>query len=273
MYSGRLRGGSETYRVKFGPLAAAAHRAEGDLSVLDRLDDVTTTIAVIGQVKAGKSSLINALMQGQVTSTSVLPETRQVTRHQYDLPDSSSSVTLLDSPGYSEANVSRQQSNEIQAAVEAADIVLLVMAANMPARQPDVQMIGELLRYYQSQPQLRPPTIIGVITHIDQLRPVREWSPPYDWRHPRGEKERAMAATVDYLQELFGDSVTEFVCVYTGDLHPSDSSVAEKVVPLLVDNLDAGHSAAVLKAFYKQITRDRFQRLVSQLIGLGKTLR
>lgn len=272
MYSGRLRGGSKRYRERFGRMSAAVHTAGGDTSLFKDIDAVSTTIAVMGQVKAGKSSLINALMKDKVAEISVLPATREVQRYDYRLPDANAVITLLDTPGYSEADVTRQQRSETESAAQIADIIVLVMAANSPAKQADVQMVRVLQAQYRQRPHLRPPPIIAVLTRIDVLRPVREWSPPYNWRQPATTKEQSMAQAVAYTRELFGDAISGYACVYTGETHAPDSSVADEVIPLLVGNLSHGHSAAILKAFYKQLSRQRFQQLTQQLTGLFKSV-
>ncbi len=268
MYSGRLRGGSKLYRQRFGAMSAAVHAAEGDVDLLNQLEPVSTSIAVMGQVKAGKSSLINALLKEQKASTSILPETRRVAKYETTLPGSDKRLVLLDTPGYSEADVSSQQRNEVRKAVEMADIVLLVLSAASPARQSDVQMLRDLADHYRQRRHLKPPPILAVLTHIDELRPIREWQPPYDWRHPSSAKEDSMAAAVEYARELFGDAVADFACVYTGQTHEPDSSVADEVVPLLVKHLDQGHSAAVLKTFYKQLSKRRLEQVTGQLWNL-----
>jgi predicted GTPase len=272
MYSGRLRGGSQRYRQRFGHMAAAAHASGGDVSKLAELEVVSTSIAVMGQVKAGKSSLINALMKDKVAAISVLPETREVRRYDYRLTGSDTVISLLDTPGYNEADVTRRQRNEIEVAAESADIILLVMAANSPAREADVQIVRELAEHYQQRPHLKPPPIIAVLTHIDLLRPVREWTPPYNWRQPRTPKEHSIAQAVAYTRELFGDAIAAYACVYAGETHAPDTSVADEVIPRLVEHLSHGHSAAVLKAFYQQLSRQRFQQLAQQVIGLLKNV-
>ncbi len=272
MYSGRLQGGSKRYRDQFGTMTAAVQAAGGNAQVIDELQDMPTTIAVMGQVKAGKSSLINALIADNQATTSVLPETREVKRYQYKLPESSNSITLLDTPGYDEADVTKSQRKEIETAVIEADIVLLVLAANVTARQADKHLVEELKKIYAKKSELRPPTILAVVTHIDLLRPVREWTPPYDWRTPHSLKEESIAASVQYMQEIFGGSIAGYACVYTGDTHPQDSSVVDELVPLLVEHLDHGHAAAILKAFYKQLSKERFQKLSRQVLGLLKTI-
>lgn len=268
MYSGRLKGGSRAYRAQFGQLSAMAHAAGGDADILKRQNDVSTTIAVMGQVKAGKSSLINALVKLPVAKVGVLPETRQVSRYEYSIPMSDKVLALLDTPGYSEADVSRQQLREIQTAGLDADIILLVMAANVGAREADVKVAKELAQHYQKNPRLRPPVLIAVMTHIDLLRPVGEWQPPYDWRHPTGPKEESISAAVSYVKELFGDSIADFACVCLGQERVNSSSVADEIVPLLTEHLDQAHATAVLKAFYDQLSRDRLAKLLRQLVGL-----
>ena len=119
MYSGRLRGGAQQYRAQFGKMATAVHTANGQLEQLSALKDTATTIAVMGQVKAGKSSLINALIGDTVAATGILPQTREVKRYEYPIYGSSNVVTLLDSPGYDEADVTKKQLREIATACEA----------------------------------------------------------------------------------------------------------------------------------------------------------
>lgn len=272
MYSGRLRGGSRRYREQFGHMSTAVHASRGNVESFSELKDISTSIAVMGQVKAGKSSLINALMKDHVATISVLPETREVKRYDFLLPESKNVLSLLDTPGYHEADVSKQQRAEIKSAVQVADIVLLVMDANSPARDADVQMVKELTEHYKHRAHLRAPPIIAVLTHIDLLRPKREWSPPYDWREPRSPKEESIANAVNYTRGLFGDAITAYACVYTGDTHTGDTSVADEVVPPLIAHLSHGHSAAVLKAFYQQLSQQRFAQLSQQVIGLLKSV-
>jgi len=271
MYSGRLRAGSTQYRKQFGHMAKALHISGVDASVLSGLKDISTTIAVMGQVKAGKSSLINALMKDKVAESSILPETRKVKRLEYRFAESLNVFSLLDTPGYGEANVSKEQLSEIKSASQAADIILLVLAANSPAREADVQMVHEIGVYYRKHPSLRPPPIIAILTHIDLVRPMQEWSPPYDWRQPTSAKETSIANAVAYARDIFGGAIAAYACVYTGETHIADSSVADEVVPQLMNHLSQGHAAAVLKAFYQQLSQKRFQQLSRQAVGLIKT--
>lgn len=271
MYSGRLKAGSRAYRERFGKMAVAVHAAGGNVDAFSALPDAQVTIAVMGQVKAGKSSLINCLIGDQVASIGVLPETRTVQRYEYRVPQCESVVTLLDTPGYDEADISQQQRREITTAADAADMVLLVMAAHDSARAADVQMVKALEAHYRDRPHLQPPAIVAVLTHIDLLRPVREWSPPYDWRNPHDLKEESMAGAADYARELFGDRIAGIACVHTASDSSDPSSVSDEVVPLLVEHMPHSKSAAVLKSFYSRLGQNRLQQLVKQVIGLSKS--
>ncbi len=273
MYSGRLRGGSKQYRQQFGHVITAIQKTGGDTSIFEQLQTVDVTIAVMGQVNAGKSSLINRLLQDKSAATNLLPETKSVERYEYYLPNSTSRLRLLDTPGYGESNVNPKQVREIQTASELADVVLLVVAANSPARQSDCDMLSELTKHYQKNTHLKPPILLVVLTHIDLLKPRQDWAPPYDWRRPTQPKEHSMANAVAYCRELFGDSISGYACVYTGDLHISDTSVADELVPLLADHLESGQSAAVLKAFYRQLSQQRYEKALEQFKGLFSTIR
>ncbi|QDV23122.1 GTPase family protein [Aureliella helgolandensis] len=272
MYSGRLKGGSRQYRLHFGTAAAKLHAAGDANQALAELEEVHTKIAVMGQVKAGKSSLINALLQETVAETSLLPETRQVNCYQFSLPDSDKTLTLLDTPGYDEAAPPKQLLREIQTATDQADMVLLVLAANSPAREADVALLRKLQEHYRQNAQLKPPPIIAVLTHIDRLKPAREWSPPYDWRSPYSAKEESIAGAVQYNREVFGPLIVDCVPIYTGNLAESITGANEELIPVLVRHLDRGHAAAILKAYYQKLDRERFRQIYQQVWGLAKAV-
>jgi predicted GTPase len=270
MFSGRLKGGSAEYRKRFGRWSNAMYASGGRRDLIEQ-DGGEITIAIMGQVKAGKSSLINALLQGNQAATNILPETRQVQRYTYLTP-SGVHIALLDTPGYSEADVSKRQQHEVEVASEAADIVLLVMAANSPAKDADVRMVRDIQHQYRERSHLKPPKIVAVLTHIDALRPSLEWEPPYNWREPARAKEKSIAAAVAYCQELFGDAVCGYACVYTGSDHLDQTAVVDEVLPIILGELAEGQAASLLRAFYKQLSRERLQTLKNQFKGLVKTI-
>lgn len=268
MYSGRLRGGSRIYKQHFRHLAAAAHTANGDMSWLDRMTTVDTKIAVMGQVKAGKSSLINALTASADAEVSPLPQTRALHEHKLQLAGSEHSLILLDTPGYEEAGATVDQLEAIDAATETADIVLLVLAANSPAKSADVELLKSLHRYYDRKPNLKMPIVIGVLTHIDLLSPVREWSPPYNWRAPETDKARSIASAVEYSRGVFGSAVANWTAVHCEPGKCDVKAVADEIIPVLLPHLDEGRMAAVLKTFHDSLSKDRVKRVAKQIGNL-----
>jgi uncharacterized protein len=266
MYSGRLKAGSKAYKEQFAHLSRVIHHAKGDRSVFETFTPESTTIALLGQVKAGKSSLVNLLLQQQEATTSILPETKEVKRYRFLVPNTSIPVTLLDTPGYSEADATSQQVKEITKGVESADIVLLVLAANSPAKQADVRLLQQLSEHYRQYPHLKPPKVLGVLTHIDQLRPLREWSPPYDWRSPRTDKELSIAEAVKYAREVFGPTIVDYVAICTKEGSSEyQSEAVDELMGLIVERLNEGQSVALVRAYYDHLKRHRLERIVDQL--------
>ncbi len=115
------------------------------------------TVALVGQVSSGKSSLINALTGTEQAAVDILPETRNVSRYQFPVGDPPVTVTLLDTPGYGEAGASADQLKQMRTALQESNAVLVVMDAHSPAREADRRTIRELEEWYHSQPQLKPP--------------------------------------------------------------------------------------------------------------------
>lgn len=199
MNSGRLRGGADAYRQKLpldplrlpGVTGAPADLAEtavrdreGGTGVSPQLVPAQpVTVALVGQVSAGKSSLVNALTRTQQAAVDVLPETMEVQRYQMTLGDPAVVVTLLDTPGYGDVGATAAQQRQIRQALREAHVVLLVMDAHSPAREADRKTLTDLEGWYAGQPSLKPPPMLGVLTHVDLLKPALEWSPPYDWRN------------------------------------------------------------------------------------------
>jgi predicted GTPase len=230
------------------------------------------TVALVGQVSSGKSSLINALTGAQQAAVDILPKTRNVERYQVQVGEPSASVTLLDTPGYGEAGASADQLDQIRVALQESNAVLVVMDAHSPAREADRRTIRELEAWYQSQPQLKPPPLLGVLTHIDLLRPVLEWSPPYDWREPSRPKEQSIDEAVRYVEKIFAGSLIGLVPICADAARQRTWGVLEELIPALTALLNDAQSAALLRAFEKDLDRDRLKTLLKQVQRMGSSL-
>ena len=203
--TGRLRGGAQRYRelLRGKPEARDAARASSDGAAASPsappvvpeappLDVTQVTLLVMGQVKAGKSSFINALLGAQRAATDVLPATNSVSRYELQPKGISTRLVLLDSAGYGHTGPKEDELRATEEAARQADLLLLVMHVMDPARQADLDMLKRLREWYASHPELRMPPVLGVLTHVDLLSPSLEWTPPYHWPEPTRPKEHSI---------------------------------------------------------------------------------
>ncbi len=272
--SGRLRGGSARYREAMRKLEPKdATGTEGNALEATVQEPITVTIAIIGQVKAGKSSLVNCLLGEQRAAVDVLPLTRSVQRYDLRVDDQSDRLIVLDTTGYSDSGVTPEQMQETREAVRNADLVLLVLDARSPAKQADVTAIDELGTWFREQHRLKPPSIIGVISKIDGLSPVMEWSPPYSWENPARPKERNIRAAMDFVRQTFGERLASIVPVCTDREHGRVFGVDEYLLPTLLLLLDEARAVSLVRSIHRDYDQQRAWQVVSQLISAGSKLR
>ena len=272
MNSGRLRGGANAYRAAFQSSAQGPPGRVSEKWSPQAIAAQPVTIALVGQVSSGKSSLVNALSGSHQAAVDLLPETQSVSRYQLRLGEPAVSITLLDTPGYSEAGLTSAQLKQIQSALRESNCVLVVMDAHSPARDADVRAVRDLELWYQSQPRLKLPPMIGVLTHVDLLRPTLEWSPPYDWRTPTKPKEQSIHDALDYVRGLFGPSLATLAPVCTSAAKERAWGVADELLPAMTEVLGEARTVAILRAFESDLDQDRMKRLLQQLRRTGSDL-
>jgi len=284
MNSGRLRGGAARYRrlqarlAQVGPASAAGPEPCGeDAGTVSGPEAGPATdgealevrIALVGQVKAGKSSLINALLGRQQAAVGVLPQTKQVQQYELQVAASGESrgdrLVLLDTAGYADHGATPEQIREMQEALRTADLVLLVMDATSPARRADVRLLGELTTWRETQLHLKSPPVLGVLTHIDQLRPPLEWSPPYDWQTPARPKEHSIAGAVAYTREQFGAQLADVIPVCSDVARQRAWGPYESLLPAMLQGLGEARACALLRALHAELDQHRVQMLFQQL--------
>jgi predicted GTPase len=201
LYSGRLRLSSDE--------VVAALRAENDGATSDLVGPVRILIA--GQVNAGKSSLVNAMAQQVQRMTDAVPTRERPAEIILNLAGRPA-VVLIDTPGIgNEASASELLSERARKA----DLILWLVSATQPARAPDVQMLRALREAKDGVPDRRPPPILGVVTHIDELSPASEWAPPYDLKDNNRPKARRICKAIEHIShslQIGGDCIVP-VCV------------------------------------------------------------
>lgn len=276
MNSGRLRGGADQYREWMRNVRDTSDESESGESKIEAVADESTpleiTIAVVGQLKAGKSSTINSLLQSQQAATDILPLTQRVQRYSLGLSTSRDRLILLDTPGYGSDGPDEQMRREAQTAMCGADLVLLVMNVTNPAREADVQTLRRFAEWFAEQRRLRPAPILGVLTHIDLLSPAMEWSPPYQWQEPVSQKERNIEGAVAHCRQLFGDQLIGVVPVCTGPPGRAEYGVQEHLMPAIAAALGQSRACALLRALHADLDSGRVGKLARQLFQLGREL-
>lgn len=185
LYSGRLALSDAELR--------AAQRADTEGSFA--ADVAPVRILLVGQVSAGKSSLLNALAQEVRAAVGPLPTTASASEYRLDV-DGQPAVTLVDMPGLDDPIAVREK---MLAQITRADLIVWVASATQPARETDRQGLEQLRSWSQMQPIRRVPSVLLALTHVDQLRPAAEWQPPYNVTTPTGTKAQTIRAAMDLV--------------------------------------------------------------------------
>jgi predicted GTPase len=257
LYSGRLGIGADRYRALVDRYANRDGPAETAPVV---------TIALFGQVKAGKSSLVNAILGEARAHTDVLPDTAEITRYRLKQPSVGSELDVLDTVGYGHEGPRADDLKATERAAREADVLLLVLHARNPAREADLQMLRRLRGWFTDRPDLRMPPLIAVLTHIDLLSPALEWSPPYDWHAPTRPKEKSIAAAIDAVREQLGDVKVVAVCAAEGKVF----NVTEELLPAVLGRMDEAHAVALLRCLRSELDAGKARKVFEQLLSAGR---
>jgi uncharacterized protein len=218
-------------------------------------------ILLIGQVSAGKSSLLNALAREVRAAVGPLPTTAGVTEYRLEL-DGRPAASLVDMPGLNDPLAMRKT---LLDQIARADLLIGVVSATQPARQADRTALDEVRAWMHTQ--RRPPPILLALTHIDQLRPAAEWSPPYDITSPVRAKAKAIRAAMESIAATLDIPLAAIVPVATPPGQP----------PYNIDALWARIAGEVDEAKLVQIERLRgaqqslsLREVAAQLANTGR---
>jgi predicted GTPase len=257
--SGRLKVGARRYRELMAGAEGLTPGANIKISPV--------TIVTFGQTKAGKSSLINALLGEQRAGVDVLPLTAEVARYELQLKDGPPLV-ILDTPGYAQHGLTDAQKAATLTAARDADLLLVVLHARNPAREPDILALTELVRMLATQPDRKAPPILGVLTHIDLLSPAMEWQPPYNWLEPNRPKELQISQAVATVREQFQESLAGCVPVCTESARIF--GIQEFLLPAMVQLLPQARAVNLVRALHQEADSQKVQRILQQLLSAGK---
>jgi uncharacterized protein len=215
-------------------------------------------IVLIGQINAGKSSLVNAMAQEIRCAVGPVPTTSNVAEHLLEL-EGRPAVMLVDMPGIGEGTGT---SSELLAQAGRADLVMWVASATQPARAPDRKGLDDFRAWAKLQLARRAPPLLLALTHIDELRPAMEWTPPYDVIAPAGPKARAIRAAMDAAArtlDLPADTIVPVAMPPAREPYNLDALWARIAVELdeaklvQLDRLRVGHQGLSLRELADQL--------------------
>lgn len=275
--SGRLRVGVKRYRELLEQKEAPPSEAGApEVTVVPDPDATGTrmetdpnriTIAIVGPVKAGKSSLVNAIFGEQKAGIASTPLTLFATR--YDLhPEGFTPLSLIDTAGFGYQGAGDA---DVAAAAEVfakSDIAMLVVPARSAARKPEVEFLERVRALFAKRPELKLPPVVLVLSHIDGLSPAMEWAPPYDWKTGTRPKEESIRDAVEAAREQFVRGIATVVPICTAP--DREFGVKDELLPTLAAQLDDARGVQLLRILHAEAGADKTRKVINQALNAGK---
>jgi predicted GTPase len=233
------------------------------------LEEEPFRILVLGQVKAGKSSLVNALFGETRAAVDVVPRTKGVEAHLLEREGLRRAI-ILDTAGYDDATQTALALDQAREEIVRCDLVLLASSATTAARDADRRLLDEVRGLFQQTPDREFPPLVVALTHIDQVRPFREWGPPYDLAAPEGSKARNIRDAVDATATDLAVDVERVipVCLLEGKLY----NVEEGLIPAILSTLGAAQRLKYLRCLREFKDEEYWRRLGEQAANAGRIL-
>jgi uncharacterized protein len=264
LYGGLVRIETDT------PLDLAAPRSVRDGEAAGAQSAVRTEplrILLLGRANAGKSSLINALFGAVTAATDVLPDTTAgITPYRLER-DGELQALIYDTPGFDGPLFG---SRVLERTALEADLVLWVTAANRPDRAVERERLDRLRAMLASDPSRRVPPLLVVMSHIDRLRPMREWQPPYALDPPEGAKAGQIVAALRAVADDLAVDVARVIpaCLAEGRIY----NVEDALWAAMMKEQPEANRVRLLRCLRARKRDEDWELLWRQLASAGRVL-
>ncbi len=101
---------------------------------------------------------------------------------------------IIDSPGLTSFE---QPLDKLLDEAAQADLILWVSSAVRADRELDAHALNAIRAYFAERPNRRRPPMLLILSHVDKLRPLQEWAPPYDLADRENPKSASIRAAMD----------------------------------------------------------------------------
>ncbi len=260
LYGGRLRIEPEDLE------AHVTEATERDRRAASKVQAEPLRLLLGGQVNAGKSSLINALLNEIRAASDALPLTSAFTAYELKR-EGVPQALILDSPGLDSLE---QPLDKLVEEAAQADLIIWVASAVRADRELDGRALDAIRAHFAARPNRRRPPMLLVLSHVDRLRPMQEWKPPYDLADRANPKAASIRAAVEAAGGDLGFTADDVI----------PACLDAKLGPYNVDAVWAAIMELMPEAQRAQLVRtlqdiDRgfdWRRLRTQAVNAGRIL-
>ena len=218
--------------------------------------DKPLRVLVLGQTKAGKSSLINALFGEVRAATDVLPCTDAITQYIFARPGLPNAI-VFDTIGFA-GKGDKAAIKKLDEELAQCDLVIAVCSANMAARDPDRKLLDQARLRFSANLKRAAPPIVVALSHVDKVRPFNEWNPPYNFIDGQSPKERNVGDAIGEVAKDLQVHRDSIMPVYLRQNRVYN--VEEGLLPLIARILPAGERAKLLRISETATCERRLQR-------------
>lgn len=262
LYSGRLllddAGRVERLTAASGRMLTAEKEEEED-------SEEPLRILVLGRSGSGCSSLVNALLDEQRAATdTVAGVTGTVQGYSWE-PDEGTGALVIDTPGI---ETGAMDSMSLRREVLGADLILWVTSAVQADRGKERATLDLIRAWFRDDVRRRAPPLIAALSHIDRLRPVREWSPPYNLEAAASSKAASIQAAVSAIAEELALPTERLVpvCLRDGAVY----NVDDTLVAVVCGEFDEARRVRFLRCLKQRRRDENWHYLWRQLGNAGR---